>query len=264
MVINESMRSSIFISLLILLCMRASAQDYDLFLCIGQSNMAGRGYMSDEVLDTIPGVYLFNDKGRFEKAVNPLNRYSTIRKGMELQRVGPSYGFSKMIAAKTGHTVGLIVNARGGSSIRSWEKESKDGYYEEALRRVKAAMEYGTLKAVIWHQGESDASKPELYKKQLAQLVANLRQDLNLPDLFFVAGEIAHWNRRELSSGSGKTFNEVIRHVGEFIPHAACVSSEGLSPLIDENDPHFDTHSQVILGERYAAEILKHCYSIND
>ena len=261
--INDSMKSSIFISLFVLLCMGTSAQEYDLFLCIGQSNMAGRGYMSEEVLDTIPGVYLFNDRGQFEKAVNPLNRYSTIRKGMELQRVGPSYSFSKMIAVKTGRAVGLIVNARGGSSIQSWEKGAKNGYYEEVLHRVKAAMEYGTLKAVIWHQGESDASKPELYKKQLAKLVANLRPDLNLPDLFFVAGEIAHWNRRELSAESGKTFNEMIRHIGDFIPHAACVSSEGLSPLIDENDPHFDTNSQVILGERYAKEILKHCYSIN-
>ena len=100
--INDSMKSSIFISLFVLLCMGTSAQEYDLFLCIGQSNMAGRGYMSEEVLDTIPGVYLFNDRGQFEKAVNPLNRYSTIRKGMELQRVGPSYSFSKMIAVKTG------------------------------------------------------------------------------------------------------------------------------------------------------------------
>lgn len=111
--INDSMKSSIFISLFVLLCMGTSAQEYDLFLCIGQSNMAGRGYMSEEVLDTIPGVYLFNDRGQFEKAVNPLNRYSTIRKGMELQRVGPSYSFSKMIAVKTGRAVGLIVNARG-------------------------------------------------------------------------------------------------------------------------------------------------------
>ena len=50
--INDSMKSSIFISLFVLLCMGTSAQEYDLFLCIGQSNMAGRGYMSEEVLDT--------------------------------------------------------------------------------------------------------------------------------------------------------------------------------------------------------------------
>lgn len=34
-------------------------------------------------------------------------------------------------------------------------------------------------------------------------------------------------------------------------------SSEGLTPLKNENDPHFDAASQLILGERYAKEVKK-------
>ena len=134
----------------------------DLYLCIGQSNMAGRGKLSPEVMDTLQNVYLLNADGQFEPAVNPLNRYSTIGKGLSWQQVGPAYGFAKTMATKK-HPVGLIVNARGGSSIRSWVKNAKQsgGYYDEAIRRAKEAMKYGTLKAIIWHQGEADCHHPE-------------------------------------------------------------------------------------------------------
>ena len=53
---------------------------FDLYVCIGQSNMAGRATLTPEVMDTLQNVYLLNDKGNFEPAVNPLNRYSTVRK----------------------------------------------------------------------------------------------------------------------------------------------------------------------------------------
>ena len=70
---------------------------FDLYVCIGQSNMAGRATLTPEVMDTLQNVYLLNDKGNFEPAVNPLNRYSTVRKDLSMQRLGPAYGFAKEI-----------------------------------------------------------------------------------------------------------------------------------------------------------------------
>lgn len=254
------MKKIIGIFLLLSMCQSLLAQDYDLFLCIGQSNMAGRGRLTEETADTISGVYLFNADDEFEKAANPLNRYSTIRKELGMQGVGPSYGFSKKIVARTGHKVGLVVNARGGSSILSWEKGAKDGYYEEALCRIKSAMKHGTLKAVLWHQGESDAARSEAYKEHVKNLIANFRKDLNLPDLFLVVGEIASWASNEQKAERINGFNKMIRQISHFVPNATCVSSKGLKPLIDNTDPHFCTSSQVVLGERYADAVLKHCY----
>ncbi|MDE6348000.1 MAG: sialate O-acetylesterase, partial [Bacteroides sp.] len=158
------------------------AQNYDLYLCIGQSNMAGRGTLTEEVSDTLADVYLFNDREVFEKAANPLNRYSTIRKDIKMQGVGPAYSFAKTMVAKTGRKIGLVVNARGGSSIRSWKKGAEDGYYEEALSRIRSAMKQGTLKAILWHQGETDCAQPEMYREAIQELGANCRTDVNLPD----------------------------------------------------------------------------------
>lgn len=184
--------------LFLLLFQGVRAQDYDLYLCIGQSNMAGRGTLIEETSGAIPDVYLFNDRNEFEKATNPLNRYSTIRKELKMQGVGPAYSFAKTMATQTGRKIGLVVNARGGSSIQS-----------------------------------------------------------NLPGLFFVAGEIASWAPNGQASENIRAFNEMISHISDFIPNTACVSSEGLMPLIDYSDPHFCTDSQIVLGERYAQKVLE-------
>lgn len=229
----------------------------DVYICIGQSNMAGRATLIPEVMDTLRNVYILNDKGCFEAAVNPLNRYSTIRKDMSMQHLGPSYSFTKEMVRKRGKAVGLVVNARGGSSINSWLKGSKDGYYEEALARIRKAIKQGgKIRAVLWHQGEADCSKPEAYRQKLALLVKNLREDLEMPELPFVVGEISRWNWTKRKEGT-KPFNRMIRQVSSFIPYSDWVSSKGLDWYKDEMDPHFGTKGQILLGKRYAKKVCR-------
>ena len=219
--------------------------------------MAGRGTLTPEVMDTMQGVWLLNASGTFEPAVNPLNRYSTIRKEMSMQRMGPTYSFAKEMHRLSGRPVGLVVNARGGSSINSWLKGSTDGYYEEALKRVKEALAHGgRLRAIIWHQGEADCAHPETYRQKLIRLMTDLRHDLECPDLPVVVGQISRWNWTKRPEGT-RPFNCMINHVDSFLPHAACVSSKDLQPYIDESDPHFDTASQLLLGQRYAEAVWK-------
>lgn len=230
---------------------------FDLYVCIGQSNMAGRATLTPEVMDTLQNVYLLNDKGNFEPAVNPLNRYSTVRKDLSMQRLGPAYGFAKEMARQTKRPVGLVVNARGGPSINSWLKGSKDGYYEEALSRVRIAMKQGgVLKAILWHQGEADCSNPEAYKQKLISLVKDLREDLGMPNLPVIVGQISQWNWTKREAGT-VPFNQMIKKVSSFIPYSDWVSSKGLGWYKDEKDPHFNTEAQLLLGKRYAKKVLK-------
>ena len=205
----------------------------DLFLFIGQSNMAGRGYITDNYKSSIKDVYLLTPTGTMEQARNPLNKYSTIRKQLDLQGVGPAYSFAKAITEKTGHQLGLVVNARGGSSINSWLKGARDDYYGEALSRIRQAMKYGKLKAIIWHQ------------------------DVGNENLPVIVGEIADWR----ANGTSEAFNKMLRTVPQHIPYSYCVSSRELVPLINESDPHFSADSQIILGRRYAEAAYEACYS---
>lgn len=214
----------------------------DLYLLIGQSNMAGRAPIAEKDEGVIERCFLLNGEDKFEPAKNPLNRYSTIRKGLNMQKMNPGYSFSKaMLKEDSRMTIGLVVNAKGGSSIKQWTRDAK--FYQEALRRMKAAMEKGELKGVLWHQGETDHKDPE-YLDKLKELVKNLRKDLKLPKLPFVAGQV----------NNASEVNDQIAKLSSEVPHTGVVKSEGLTAM---DRWHFDTKSMKILGQRYAAEILK-------
>ncbi len=231
----------------------ANASACDLFLLIGQSNMAGRGAMlAADSLWRPEGVQLLDSAGIPVQATQPLNRYSTIRKRLSMQGVNPGVGFAELLHEKTGRPLLLVVNARGGSALREWMPGSD--YYNEAVRRTRQAMDYGRLRAILWHQGESDSSHPEQYLERLAETVAALRRDLGCGDVPFIAGEIARWH------SNAERFNPIIGRIAKRIPNSAFISSEGCTPLRDSLDPHFSREGQLLLGRRYAKKTIEMCY----
>lgn len=50
-------------------------QPLDIYICIGQSNMAGRGTLKKSLMDTLENTYILNETSMFEPAVNPMNKY---------------------------------------------------------------------------------------------------------------------------------------------------------------------------------------------
>jgi len=64
-------------------------QPLDVYLLIGQSNMAGRAHYEKDEAGPIDRCYLLNEKDQWEPAKNPLNRHSTIRKDLKFQKLGP-------------------------------------------------------------------------------------------------------------------------------------------------------------------------------
>jgi hypothetical protein len=213
-----------------------------IYLLIGQSNMSGRAPFTEAEAAPIDRCLLLNDKDKWEPATNPLNRFSTIRKGLGMQKMNPGYMFAKTMLEKDKDiTIGLVVNAKGGSKIAEWKKGSK--FYNEAIRRTKEAQKEGVLKGILWHQGESDEKDAE-YLGKLETLIADLRKDLGAPELPFVAGQV---NKVPL-------INDQIAKLPAAVPATAFASSEGLTAM---DRWHFDAKSMKILGERYAEEILK-------
>jgi hypothetical protein len=213
-----------------------------IYLLIGQSNMAGRAKITEDEEKIPPLTLLLNAENNWEPAAHPFNRYSTIHTGLGKQKLGPGYAFVRtMSEAVPTITVGLIVNARGGSKIGEWTKGGK--FYQDSLNRALAAKTTGQLRGILWHQGESDHQDAD-YLSKLAQLIANFRADLDAPELPFVAGQI----------NNVPLINEQIAQLPAKVPFTRYASSEG---LVAYDRWHFDTPSANLLGRRYAEAMIE-------
>jgi len=234
--------------------------EMDIFLAIGQSNMSGRANLTNEMMSPIENVYLLTPGGSVEIASNPMNKYSNIRKDISLQKLGPAYSCALKLREQIRKPIGFVVNAQGGSSITVWYQAGKANY-DATLIRAKEAQKWGRIKAIIWHQGESDGSIVDSYLSRLLTMVQSFRRDLNEPELPVIAGELGYWR----GGGTGSTaFNQMIRTISGTINNSDWVSAEGGNPLNnDPTDPHFDTESQLILGQRYADKLIQHLYISN-
>ena len=221
----------------------------EIFLLIGQSNMAGRADLEPFGKDTLSRVFLYTgEEGKeWECASGPLNRYSTVRKELSMQKLGPGNSFAReMEAAMADRRIGLVVNARGGTSIDEWIPGGD--LYIQALLRAENASRYGTIRGIIWHQGESDVTKSDLYMDKLVHLITSFRRDLGLPALPFVAGQLSE------DKPDRAVFNRMILSLPSRLPFTAVVTSEGTSTF---DQTHFDAASQNLLGIRYAAEMKR-------
>ena len=164
-----------------------------------------------------------------------------------MQKLGPGYTFAREIAkARVGKQIGLVVNARGGTAISEWKPGTT--LYNEAVKRAQMAMESGTLKGVIWHQGESDVSKADTYLEKITEFIQSLRIDLGIPNLPFIAGQLSE------DKPERHAFNDMILTLPSLVSHTGIITTEN---TITKEGTHFNSASQRLLGERYAVEMLK-------
>ena len=227
----------------------------DVYLLIGQSNMAGRGVLKPDNRVSTERVRKWDEKhGEWVEAAEPI----VADRPFSGAGLGATFGRAMADADKA--VVGLVPAADGGTPLARW-MPGKD-LYVRAVERTRAALANGgKLKGILWHQGCADAGSLETatnYAARLTQMVAQLRKDLNAPDVPFVAGELGRYLKdfRGLDPNHPtpelfwQTVNEQIHAAVKGIPNAAVVSSEGLASNPDIL--HFDTPSVRTLGVRYA------------
>ncbi len=231
--------------------------EMDIFLAFGQSNMAGRAPIEPSVTDILNNVKLLAIDSNWVDAANPMNIYSTIRGAASMQRVGPSYSFAKAMARHTGNTIGMVVNAKGGTAIQEFIPGGL--YYEANIARIHQAQPFGTVKGIIWHQGESN-NGDNFYLYRLDTLVTTYREAIG-DTVFFVAGELGGWNSEGGTSPKYRLFNERLPGMLELVEYADYVLNTGLTHTGDYT--HFNLPSQILLGQRYAQKMLDVVYGID-
>ncbi|MTH54826.1 sialate O-acetylesterase [Bacillus mangrovi] len=230
-------------------------------LLIGQSNMAGRGFIEDVSPIYNEQIHMLRN-GRWQMMAEPINP------DRHVSGVGPAASFAQAWTEDhPGESIGLIPCAEGGSSIDEW---SMDGFLtRHAISEAKFAMETSELAGILWHQGESDSygERYKTYKDKLLTLFKHLREELKAPDVPIMIGELGHFLGE---TGFGKSaveykqINQVISEVARTEGNCYFVTSKGLTANPD--GIHIDALSQRRFGLRYyeAFSKQKHVFDVLD
>ena len=247
-----------------------------LVLLAGQSNMSGRGYLTEEDITEIPGITAIRRDMVWIPAADPFN-YDRLNmlgisnaadpfevKGLEFggnrrSGVGPGRTFAKYLkAAFPDREIGLIPASVGGTEVAKWFPGAKDDHsdfhpYDDALAMTREALKDGELVAILWHQGEGDASRHnEDYADMLKTVIGNFRRDLDCPEIPFILGGLGDFLNPEWDA---PRYNAIIEQVASEVANCGFASASGLTHRGDVL--HFDTPSQYELGRRYWQEFCR-------
>ena len=229
------------------------------FLMIGQSNMAGRGIVSD-----VPPIE--NDKihmmrnGLWLRAFNPINP------DRRMSGICLAESFADLYSKDHDVTVGLIPCAEGGSSLDMWEPGGI--LFDHACYMTELAMRTSTLAGILWHQGESDSSLARYphCEEKLTQIIREMRRKIGISDVPFIIGGLGDFLVKSPKPERVEKFrfynevNAALIKVASTEPNCGFVSAVGLESNSDFL--HFSSKALREFGERYYKAYKKLGYNV--
>ena len=225
------------------------------FLMLGQSNMAGRGFLHE-----VEPIY--NEKikmlrnGQWQMMTEPIN-YDRPVAGVSL-----AASFAEAFAkANQDEQIGLIPCAEGGSSLDDWHPQGT--LFQHALSEARFALESSQICGILWHQGESDShnSLHETYYEKLSLIIETLRKELNLQQVPLMIGELGDFLGKTGFGKYSSEFQEINKQLRRFAheqQNCYFVSAKGLTSNPD--GIHLNAVSQRKFGFRYYAAFSKKCH----
>ena len=234
-------------------CFSQKADNFELYILAGQSNMAGRGPLTDSISALQNDrVWMLTKDLTWTVAHHPLHFDKP-----KVAGVGPGLSFGiDMADAHPDVKIGLIPCAVGGTSIDKWQPGAYDQAtsthpYDDAVARITEAMKNGKVKGVIWLQGEADSSQEKAVKylhqlKVLTKRFRKLTGDKNLP---IVVGELGRYKPNY------QLINTELHKAPSRIKNMKVASSEGF--IHKGDNTHFDSKSAIEYGKRFAEKMLE-------
>lgn len=237
----------------------AGLQEPLIIVLAGQSNMVGQGATAELEPDEIglpANVKYFIGS---EPAIPG-----------ERQRFGPEVTLARQLsAALPEREIWLVKYAIGGTSLLAWAPRwdsaraevtgnaSAGPLYERLIETLRELdPERGAeVAAVLWMQGERDATSPEAgraYFENLVELVQSLRRDLAVPELPFLLGLV---NPPPERYPARKAVRDAQRRAAAEIPGVHLLETDDLTKWSDAL--HYDTEGVLELGRRFAEAVLR-------
>jgi len=221
------------------------------FVLAGQSNMAGRGLVepADTLFDN--RILTITKDKQWVLAKEPLHFYEPGLTGLDC---GLSFGREMLKHVPDSVNIALIPCAVGGSSIGQWLGDSlyrEVQLFSNLKNKIDFAKQYGTVKGILWHQGESDSSSELIpgYGENLEELISEIRIAAGSSELPFLIGELGAFAipERQIRWDS---INQIIHTVAAKDDNAFVIGTDDLETKGDSI--HFNSAAQRSIGWRFA------------
>ena len=221
-------------------------------LMIGQSNMAGRGFINEVPMICNERILMLRNAG-WQMMAEPIN-YDRPNAG-----IGLAGSFAAMWCMEhEGEQIGLIPCAEGGSSLDDWAVDKN--LFKNAVIQAGFAMQDSELIGILWNQGESDSygGGYQTYYKKLQVIIESLRKELNAFEVPLIIGGLGDFlgkNGFGLNCTEYELVNEQLLRFAREQENSCFVTAEGLTPNPD--GIHMDAVSQRRFGVRYYEAFVK-------
>lgn len=232
---------------------RVSTCDTMFYIMAGQSNMAGRGAVEaiDEIIN--PRLLEMDDAARYSYKREPNTIYQGGLAGLDC---GLSFGNELLLHLPDDSKLGLVQCSVSSTGIQEWLGDSLHVVYlySNMLNRARAASRSGSIKGVLWMQGETDADnaqKAKSYGSNLIAFIEDFRRDIGIRHLPFFLGLLPAWCKEPYKDA----INAGIRNAVATLTNVHAIETEGLTMRGDSL--HFDAAGQRALGERFAREAMR-------
>ena len=220
-------------------------------LIIGQSNMAGRGFINEVEPISNKNIFVMRN-GRWWPLYVPVNP-DRVTSGINLcETFADSYSKDREVE------VGIIPCADGGTCLDQWAVG--DVLFDHACYMSELALRSSEIVAVLWHQGESDCTDdlwPQ-YENKLSVIFDAFREKLGLGDVPFLVGGLGDFLKYFQGKDIAENYvrvNEALQNYAAKTPMTGFVSAEGLGANPD--NLHFSAKALREFGLRYYEEFKK-------
>lgn len=241
-------------------------EKFDILIQAGQSNSEGFG------IGDVDHPYEPNDQVWY------MNRDFTLSWAAESVMVNEIQSNFSLSFARNYLNAGLLKDGRkllilrtavGGTGFLDNHWKLTDDHYLRMMEMIRTALglnKENRLIGLLWHQGETDATLKATYEvhyNHLMGLLRSVREEFNVPELPFIAGDfVHHWKNENLPICVPVV--DAIRAVCRDCGYSAFIETDGLhsnrqelgrntqcGPDVIEDKIHFSRKSNYILGERY-------------
>ena len=231
----------------------------DVWLCAGQSNMAGAirtnkgGHFPEDTIEkaNYPALRQFQS-GDAAWVVCAPDTAPVFKR--------TAFFFARRLQQDALVPIGIIATAVGGSNIDSWLNQEPYPTGKNYSALVAPLVGYG-IRGAIWYQGESNEKDGRLYQPKLESLITGWRKAWNQGDFPVHFVQLPGIGSSSLENPAGGDGRAEIRQA---YFETLALKNTGMAVTIDVGAPGEHPPNKYDTGERLARSVLQKVYGFKD